>query len=169
MAANKIPEEIKKHRPGPCTEIKFINGHYYVYMYQAVQLPSGKWGKKTGKTIGRIVADEGFIPNKNYYLYEGTQSLDEITVLEYGQYASLESGARYSGFFGTTLSGGSCLPYLCICEHSLCQWVCSSGSNSSVTMSKAGFRKNIKPSPFKWGKLLSALSWMTLEEKLRGL
>lgn len=87
MAANKIPEEIKKHRPGPCTEIKFINGHYYVYMYQAVQLPSGKWGKKTGKTIGRIVADEGFIPNKNYYLYEGTQSLDEITVLEYGQYA----------------------------------------------------------------------------------
>lgn len=47
MAASKIPEEIKKHRPGPCTEVKLINGHYYVYMYQSVQLPSGKWGKKT--------------------------------------------------------------------------------------------------------------------------
>ena len=51
MAASKIPEEIKIHRPGPCTEVKLINGHYYVYMYQSVQLPSGKWGKKTGKSI----------------------------------------------------------------------------------------------------------------------
>ena len=25
MAASKIPEEIKKHRPGPCTEVKLIN------------------------------------------------------------------------------------------------------------------------------------------------
>ena len=87
MAASKIPEEIKKHRPGPCTEVKLINGHYYVYMYQSVQLPSGKWGKKTGKSIGTIIADKGFIPNRNYHLYEGTQSQDEITVLEYGQYA----------------------------------------------------------------------------------
>ena len=57
MAASKIPEEIKKHRPGPCTEVKLINGHYYVYMYQSVQLPSGKWGKKTG-----MIILEGFEP-----------------------------------------------------------------------------------------------------------
>ena len=35
MAKNRIPEEIKQYRPGPCTEVKFINGHYYVYMYQS--------------------------------------------------------------------------------------------------------------------------------------
>ena len=94
MAASKIPEEIKKHRPGPCTEVKLINGHYYVYMYQSVQLPSGKWGKKTGKSIGTIIADKGFIPNRNYHLYEGTQSQDEITVLEYGQYALIREIAH---------------------------------------------------------------------------
>src|SRR5699024_12509757 len=67
-----------------------FRSHYYVYMYQSVQLPSGKWGKKTGKSIGTIIADKGFIPNRNYHLYEGTQSQDEITVLEYGQYARSE-------------------------------------------------------------------------------
>ena len=29
----------------------------------------------------------GFIPNRNYHLYKGEESQDEITVLEYGQYA----------------------------------------------------------------------------------
>ena len=38
MAANSIPEEIRQYRPSPCTEIKLINGHYYVYMYQSVRL-----------------------------------------------------------------------------------------------------------------------------------
>ena len=87
MATSKIPEEIKQFRPGPCTEIKCISGHYYVYMYQSLQLPSGKWGKKTGKSIGTIIPGTGFIPNRNYYLYTGKASQDEITVLEYGQYA----------------------------------------------------------------------------------
>ena len=87
MAKRSIPEEIKQYRPGPCTEIKQINGHYYVYMYEACRLASGKWGKKTGKCIGTIVPDTGFIPNKNYHLYTGEESQDEITVLEYGQYA----------------------------------------------------------------------------------
>ena len=87
MAETRIPEEIKQYRPGPCTEIKLINGHYYVYMYQSQRLPSGRWGKKTGKSIGTIVPGTGFIPNRNYHLYTGDESKDEITVLEYGQYA----------------------------------------------------------------------------------
>ena len=90
MAENSIPESIKQYRPGPCTEIKLISGHYYVYMYQSLQLPSGRWGKKTGKCIGSIIPEKGFIPNRNYHLYEGTESQDEITVLEYGQYALIE-------------------------------------------------------------------------------
>ena len=38
MAANSIPEEIRQYRPSPCTEIKLINGYYYLYMYQSVRL-----------------------------------------------------------------------------------------------------------------------------------
>ena len=94
MAETRIPEEIKQYRPGPCTEIKLINGHYYVYMYQSLRLPSGKWGKKTGKSIGTIVPGTGFIPNRNYHLYKGEESQDEITVLEYGQYALIEEVAK---------------------------------------------------------------------------
>lgn len=93
MAANSIPEEIKQYRPGPCTEVKRINGHYYVYMYQSVHLPSGRWGKKTGKSIGTIIPGTGFIPNRNYHLYKGEESQDEITVLEYGQYALINAVA----------------------------------------------------------------------------
>ena len=87
MSSTRIPAEISQYRPGPCTEVKLINGHYYVYTYQAIHLPSGKWGKKTGKSIGTIIPGKGFIPNKNYAAYKGEESQDEITVLEYGQYA----------------------------------------------------------------------------------
>ena len=89
MAETRIPEEIRQYRPGPCTEIKLINGHYYVYSYQSLQLPSGRWGKKTGKCIGTIIPGKGFTPNRNYPLYAGEESPDEITILEYGQYALL--------------------------------------------------------------------------------
>lgn len=94
MAESKIPESIKQYRPGPCTEIKLINGHYYVYMYGSKKLKTGDWGKKTGKTIGKIVPGTGFIPNRNYHLYTGEESQDEITVLEYGQYALVETVAE---------------------------------------------------------------------------
>ena len=94
MTSPKIPEEISKYRPGACTEIKYINGHYYVYMYQSVRLPSGRWGKKTGKSIGTIIPDKGFVPNRNYHLYTGEESSDDISVLEYGQYALIESVAK---------------------------------------------------------------------------
>lgn len=93
MASNTIPKEINQYRPGPCTEIKLINGNYYVYMYNSVRLPSGRWGKKTGKSIGKIVPGKGFIPNKNYSLYINEESQDEITITEYGQYALIDQVA----------------------------------------------------------------------------
>ena len=96
MASKSIPDSISKFRPGPCTEIKKINGHFYVYMYSSVQLPSGRWGKKTGKCIGSIILEKGFVPNKNFVLYQESSGLqmEELTVLEYGQYALAYDVAR---------------------------------------------------------------------------
>ena len=90
MSESKIPESIKRYRPEKCSEIKFISGHYYVYRYSAVLLPSGKWGKKSGPCIGSIIPDVGFMPNKNYL---ESDTIDSITVLDYGQYAFIEEAA----------------------------------------------------------------------------
>ena len=120
MAESRIPEEIKQYRPGPCTEIKLISGHYYVYMYQSLRLPSGKWGKKTGKCIGTIIPGTGFVPNRNYHLFTGEDSRDEITVLEYGQYALMETVAgdilsalrkRFPGDRATQIFVYACILY----------------------------------------------------------
>lgn len=90
MSESKIPENVKQFRPEPCTEIKLINGHYYVYRYRAVRLKSGRWGKKSGPCIGSITPGVGFSPNKNY---DGESTADSITILEYGQYAFIEDAA----------------------------------------------------------------------------
>lgn len=120
---------LRQYLPEKSTEIKAINGYYYVYRYTSKKLENGRWGKSSGKCIGKIVADKGFIPNK-YYLENrsaepggscfndlcnnipdtnsgagdkdssvknageslwntSTVSLDEITILEYGQYAMI--------------------------------------------------------------------------------
>ena len=91
---SSIPENVRKFRPGPCTEIKKISGHYYVYSYHSIKLPSGNWGKKTDKCIGTIIPDKGFIPNKNYEDESRVEAVDEITVLEYGQYDLIEQVAQ---------------------------------------------------------------------------
>lgn len=137
-------------------------------MYQSVQLPSGKWGKKTGKSIGTIIADKGFIPNRNYHLYEGTQSQDEITVLEYGQYALIGEIAH-----DVLTSLERHFPADRACQILLMP-VSSTPMGLSikirfiVTTSRAGFRRNTKPFPSKWEKLLLVLFWITLEEEPQG-
>ena len=113
---------LRQYLPEKSTEIKVINGYYYVYRYTSKKLESGRWGKSSGKCIGKIVSGKGFIPNKDYLenrdasqsvgtvneeaerngtdgkcrsenkggeSRHGTSaaSLDEITILEYGQYA----------------------------------------------------------------------------------
>ena len=120
--------DLKEYLPEKCTEIKLINGYYYVYRYTSKKLDSGRWGKSSSRCIGKVVVGKGFIPNK-YYLanvvddqgvrtvshlsnskpntdssdlngkigsenngienhnLSYTASLDEITILEYGQYA----------------------------------------------------------------------------------
>ena len=74
---SSIPENVRKYRPDICTEIKEISGHYYVYSYHSIKLPSGNWGKKTDKCIGKIVPDKGFIPNKNYVSKEHPELLTD--------------------------------------------------------------------------------------------
>ena len=91
---SSIPENVRKFRPGPCTEIKKISGHYYVYSYHSIKLPSGNWGKKTDKCIGTIIPDKGFVPNKNYQDESIEEGQDEITVLEYGQTSTSRAGCR---------------------------------------------------------------------------
>lgn len=90
MSESRIPENVKRFRPESCTEIKLISGHYYVYRYSAVQLASGRWGKKSGPCIGSIIPGVGFKSNKNY---SDSDDSDEITVLDYGQYAFIENVA----------------------------------------------------------------------------
>jgi len=81
-----VPEALKQYPPEKGMEIKEISGYYYVYKYSAKKLSSGKCGKSSGQCIGQIVEGKGFIPNKSYTADEQFASVDEITVLEYGQY-----------------------------------------------------------------------------------
>lgn len=81
-----VPEVLKQYLPEKGMEIKEISGYYYAYKYSVKKLSSGKWGKSSGQCIGKIVEGNGFIPNKSYTADEQFASVDEITVLEYGQY-----------------------------------------------------------------------------------
>lgn len=67
-----VPASIKAYKPDlsqyGATEIRCIKGHYYVYEI------SSKWDsekkkprKVTGKCIGKITENDGFIPNANHF------------------------------------------------------------------------------------------------------
>lgn len=75
MGKYSVPEEIRKQKPKG-TMVKLINGGYYVYEYSKVD---GK--TKSGRVIGRITAEDGFIAN------DSLLKNSPITNLEYGQYA----------------------------------------------------------------------------------
>lgn len=87
-----IPEEIRKMRPtwlGKATEVRFIGGHYYVYEI------SSRWDenkrrpqKTTGRCIGKIVPEEGFIANQ-YYIDTYHQPGTESHVRHYGAVETL--------------------------------------------------------------------------------
>lgn len=64
---SSIPAEIQQYRPCKCTRLRNDgNGIYRVYKYSAVQLPSGEWSNDWGYLIGKIIAGQGFFPNKRY-------------------------------------------------------------------------------------------------------
>jgi hypothetical protein len=64
---SSIPDEILQYRPCKCTRLRDDgNGVYRVYKYTATKLPNGDWSNDWGYLIGKIVANEGFFPNKRY-------------------------------------------------------------------------------------------------------
>lgn len=78
------PDWATKHRTKG-TELRFINGKYYLYEV------SSKWNaikkrsqKVTGKLLGRITEKEGFIPSDKNNLRKKTISASDICVKEYG-------------------------------------------------------------------------------------
>lgn len=80
-----IPEIIKSHRPPGC-EIKFINGHYYVYKVSSKWDKIGKKAKKiSGQLIGKILPNEGFIPSGKASLKKAV--VTPPPVMEFGAYA----------------------------------------------------------------------------------
>lgn len=80
MGKYSVPAEILAQKPKG-TMVKAINGHYYVYEYSSFCSENGKRKTKTGKCIGSIKPEIGFVPNDNF------NCDDEITTLEYGDYA----------------------------------------------------------------------------------
>jgi len=90
-----IPEEIQQYRPCKCVRLRNDGkGVYRVYKYSAVQLPSGEWSNDWGYLIGKIIAGQGFFPNKRYLAeleaQKREQFSDTTTDVAYGQYALLQ-------------------------------------------------------------------------------
>lgn len=84
-----IPEAIKALKPSDfgAVEIRCISGHFYVYEISSKWDPSkGKACKVTGKSVGKITLEDGFIPNA--YGMRQAMPLHPI-VRNYGAYAIL--------------------------------------------------------------------------------
>ena len=92
---SSIPDEILQYRPCKCTRLRDDgNGVYRVYKYTATKLPNGDWSNDWGYLIGKIVANEGFFPNKRYQkeleALKRARFSDATTDVAYGQYALLQ-------------------------------------------------------------------------------
>ena len=63
METSKHPEWAVAHRK-PGTELRYLDGKYYLYAYKMVYDKEKKRGRKvTGKLLGRITEQDGFIPS----------------------------------------------------------------------------------------------------------
>lgn len=85
-----IPESIKKHKPTEygAVEIRQLSGHFYVYEISSRWDPDKKKARKvTGKSVGKITEQDGFIPNA--YGTRRVLLLHPI-VKNYGAYTILE-------------------------------------------------------------------------------
>ncbi len=83
MGKYEVPEEIRKLKPKG-TVIKRLNDKYYVYTQKHIKDPlTNKWKIKSGKCIGKITKEDGFISNEENYF------LSDKIVFEFGDYAFL--------------------------------------------------------------------------------
>ena len=67
--------------------VKLIGNNYYVYEHSCVKI-NNKWKTKSGKSIGKITEENGFVPNTNYSISE------EISTLDFGQYAVVINNSK---------------------------------------------------------------------------
>lgn len=82
--ANKHPEWAIKHkRKG--SELRLINGKYYLYEVTSKWDPEKKRARKiTGKLLGKITKEEGFVESEKERLRKKASIISKITVKEYG-------------------------------------------------------------------------------------
>ncbi|GMT46130.1 MAG: hypothetical protein IEMM0006_1962 [bacterium] len=85
------PEWATKHR-GKGTELRFLNGRYYLYEVSSKWDPQKKRSKKiTGKLLGKITKEDGFIESDKAKLRRQILSVSKLTVKEYGVTAFVNS------------------------------------------------------------------------------
>ena len=84
-----VPDNIKALKPteyGAC-EVRCINGNYYVYKYTSRWNAEKKMPQKvTGKCIGKITEQNGFIPNSKFILDQNKSEKANIKVKHFGIY-----------------------------------------------------------------------------------
>jgi len=87
----KHPEWALKHkRKG--TELRFINGTYYLYEITSKWNPEKKRSQKiTLGLLGKITKDNGFIESQKHKLKKGKAISDDISVKEYGLSSFIEN------------------------------------------------------------------------------
>lgn len=89
-----VPAEIRSMKPkGIASNVKVVKGNYYVYEHLRITDPiSGKRKNASGKYLGKITLEDGFIPVDN------AVTKDDINNLDCGQYliAFKNSSSVYS-------------------------------------------------------------------------
>ena len=77
-----VPQEIRAMKPqGISCNIKVVKNHFYVYEHLRVTDPvTGKRKNASGRYLGKITFDDGFIPADN------AVTKDDISILDCGQY-----------------------------------------------------------------------------------
>jgi len=86
MKETKHPAWALAHRK-PGTELRFLNGKYYLYAYSTVYDKEKKGSRKiSGKFLGRITEDRGFIPSGKRKLEKAleTRNVSKPYCKEYG-------------------------------------------------------------------------------------
>lgn len=88
---SKHPEWATKHRQKG-TELRFINGRYYLYAVASKWDPELKRSKKiTGSILGKITEENGFVESEITKLRKREQVIKDLTVKEYGVTAFIDN------------------------------------------------------------------------------
>jgi len=86
----KHPQWALKHKKKG-TELRLINGYYYLYAVTSKWDPEKKRARKiTGKLLGKITKDHGFTESDKEKLRKRELTVSRLTVKEYGIYAFIE-------------------------------------------------------------------------------